>query len=94
MSEQLHEYEFLLLLLDLANGAPIGSDEYKDIEQTQEQFLINKDNLDDIRYTIKQSTVIDLSYNKSSPLYCTGLNDYINEQSENRMWPFDGEENE
>ena len=92
MSEQLHEHEFLLLLLDLAEGSSIHSEEYTNIEQIQEKFLINEENKYDIVYTILQSTVIDPSEN-TKHLWGNGrLNDHMMEK--HRMWPFDGEKNE
>jgi len=94
MSEQLHEHEFLLLLLDLAEGAPIRSEEYTNIEQAQEKFLINEENKYNIVYTIRQSTVLDVS-DSIKYLWGTGrLNNHMMEKKEHRMWPFDGDKNE
>jgi len=94
MSEKLHEHEFLLLLLDLADGAPIRSEEYTNIEQTQEKFLINEENFNNIRYTIRKSDVIGKPKSSKHPKNPSWLGEHMMEQSEHRMWPFDGEENE
>jgi len=90
---ELHEHEFLLLLLDLADGAPIYSEEYEEIEQAQEKFLINEENKYDVAYTIKESDVLN-HLHKDNIFAQSSLSSHLKEKRERRMFPFTGEKNE
>jgi len=91
MSEQLHQHEFLLLLLDMGEGAEnlqYGNSTLETAEELQESFDITQERRVDIMYTVKKSDIIDVpSFTNTFQLAA-----YENMKEALQEWPFDENE--
>jgi len=91
MSKQLHKHEFLLLLLDMGEGAenlPYRSTTLETVDEIQESFDIIESRRVDIMYTVKKSDIIDVpSFTNTFQLAA-----YENMKEELQEWPFDENE--
>ena len=93
MSEQLHQHEFLLLLLDMGEGAenlPYRSTTLETVDEIQESFDIIESRRSDIMYTLRKSDIIDVG--KAGFTNSLQTITYESMKEELQEWPFDENE--